>query len=437
MKKIINAVVAFALFFTSLSFSFANEKISDTELIGPIGSEVRMKVVKVDEDFDLPESLTVLGVPAKYTKGININGTTYNLYPEFTNQANALKAAREHFVAILEQIRTENNLAGFDDNTWREYYGKIYLIEEKVLNNNLYSEEEKENLLRLCFDLRNFFDLYENKDSNSEIMDFLIDKVQLNVISLATATDRTIGNDILYDLGCMLPYNTGGDKAIELLIAENSEVIQNNDPNYVSPLSYSGNYSFNVTKGVSYAETYAVNANITDYGSVTSGIYIDQGPADCTNFVSQIKYEGGVPLYKTINDSDGWTFWKNEASSRDRFKYTTRWAAADAFAKFFGEKAIFDSEDYGNNQYKAFSAFSKAVSKGSFIAYDGLGDGSWTHMGFVTATSSTMVDFGDDSNYNYKNFKVAQHTGNYLEWVNAPQNHWEVGSNITAWAIIN
>lgn len=62
---------------------------------------------------------------------------------------------------------------------------------------------------------------------------------------------------------------------------------------------------------------------------------------------------------------------------------------------------------------------------------------SWKSMGFVTATSSTMVDFEDDSNYNYKSFKVAQHTSNYLEWVNASKNRWEVGSDITAWAIIN
>ena len=48
-----------------------------------------------------------------------------------------------------------------------------------------------------------------------------------------------------------------------------------------------------------------------------------------------------------------------------------------------------------------------------------------------------MVDFEDDSNYNYKNFKVAQHTSNYLEWVNASKNRWEVSSDITAWAIIN
>ena len=48
-----------------------------------------------------------------------------------------------------------------------------------------------------------------------------------------------------------------------------------------------------------------------------------------------------------------------------------------------------------------------------------------------------MVDFEDDSNYNYKSFKVAQHTSNYLEWVNASKNRWEVGSDITAWAIIN
>lgn len=63
------------------------------------------------------------------------------------------------------------------------------------------------------------------------------------------------------------------------------------------------------------------------------------------------------------------------------------------------------------------SNFKTNISKGSFIVADFDNDGDWDHCGFVSDKKS------DD-------YKVAQHTSNYNEWVSSSKNNWDnIGSD--------
>ena len=76
---------------------------------------------------------------------------------------------------------------------------------------------------------------------------------------------------------------------------------------------------------------------------------------------------------------------------------------------------------HNENVYSTLKMFSGKVAKGDFIALDGNDDGEWDHMGFV-------VQVGTPNNYNgkyYTDFKVAQHTGDYLKWVSKERNGWD------------
>lgn len=72
-----------------------------------------------------------------------------------------------------------------------------------------------------------------------------------------------------------------------------------------------------------------------------------------------------------------------------------------------------------DEKYKTFKNFSSNVSKGDFICFDKQSDNDWDHFGFVVEKGKYRPDKG------YTNFRVAQHSSNYLNWVTAKENGWE------------
>lgn len=60
-------------------------------------------------------------------------------------------------------------------------------------------------------------------------------------------------------------------------------------------------------------------------------------------------------------------------------------------------------------------SFSNNLKQGDFISADFTNDGSWDHSGFVTEMGGGLCT----SSGNYINYKVAQHTSNYHEWVSS------------------
>lgn len=91
--------------------------------------------------------------------------------------------------------------------------------------------------------------------------------------------------------------------------------------------------------------------------------------------------------------------------------YTFIWTMANSFSAYMGRSA----------KTKSLYTFSGKLIPGDFVALDEDGIGNFHHMGFVTYT-------GTYNTYNgkyYKDFRIAQHTNDYHEWVSSPINNWE------------
>lgn len=161
----------------------------------------------------------------------------------------------------------------------------------------------------------------------------------------------------------------------------------NKPVNYVDP---SGHRKFNVTKGTEYAREYAAHRN-SQYKSFTY---------DCTNFASQILYNGGVNMNNT------WWY------SRVAKTWSKTWTVADKFVKFWGTYKIFKRKR--NQKYTQIYRLTKAVKKGDFIAYDRTGDGKWDHVAYVTGKSGKKKTIQQRRVYN---IQIAQHTRDYCSWL--------------------
>lgn len=63
-----------------------------------------------------------------------------------------------------------------------------------------------------------------------------------------------------------------------------------------------------------------------------------------------------------------------------------------------------------------------ALIRGDIIANDDDSDGDWDHVGFVVVADNYADWYSGKLYYDYK---VAQHTRNYLEWTSSSNNNWE------------
>ena len=228
-------------------------------------------------------------------------------------------------------------------------------------NNSIYSS-----LSSQYNDLLVFFDVYENDDINDELK--------------SRASTFNSFEDVLNDAEFLerLPYHVINDM-------RESNVIEDNNIS-----SYSSTYAYSSSAAVTYATNYAENPN---------SAYPYYSGADCANFASQILYAGGKAQTATwYSYKDSGTWYQSRA-----------WTVANSFAYTHGV----------DNSYSSFSAFSQQLKKGDFICYDSSGDGEWDHIGFVVAVASSY-----NSSLGYKNFRVAQHSRNYLLWASHDNNGW-------------
>jgi hypothetical protein len=91
---------------------------------------------------------------------------------------------------------------------------------------------------------------------------------------------------------------------------------------------------------------------------------------DCTNFISQCLYAGGMPIEDTGNRNTGW--WYRGIGQRAIWSYS--WAVAHALYHYLlNRKGV-----------KRVSS-AKELRLGDVICYDWEGDGRWNHNTIVTA----------------------------------------------------
>ena len=276
-----------------------------------------------------------------------IDGNINYLYPTFDNQEQAFENFKSLYYELLETIKIEYSLDELSIYNWEDYY--------KIISNTRCKEKEK---------ILSFFDIYENKYSNEEI------------IKVANSSSQSR----LDELAMLLPYTS----KYALEYAENNNQISNY-------------YSFNVDAAVNYAIAYASNPNAEQYG------YFEEN--DCTNFASQILENGGYNQKKTISKYTGW--WHTNSGSNH--EYSRSWTLADKFAKYMGI----------NKTAETNYDFSEMVQVGDFIALDLYQDGDWNHIGFVTRVDDYVGSYG------FYDYCVAQHSDNYHAWASTSVNSWD------------
>lgn len=365
---------------------------------------IPIEIITEHESFDA-DAADLFG-KVSYKDAIVINGVEANLYPTFDNPSTALSNVKKRCKDVLVDMQEKNRMEDFSASTWHVYYDKIMEMEGLPNSGSDRSSSNRDNIIKQIEELKSFFDIYENNEKNIQIRGHIkqIDSDAAQYIgSQKQITD--ICNEI-EELNLLMPAN---DK----WTAETNELRAALEDNYEdSNVSKApGNDKFSISKGVTYADQYAVTANVNDYGLASGG--------DCTNFVSQIKHEGGVPYYLTGNVKKGWSHWFEYHSNYRSNAYSIKWCRANAFIKYYGTKSVYRTAKYQNKR-TAFIKFAKAVKKGSFIAYDEQGDGDWDHNAFVShlfyknATSRASISYHGSQ---FLDFKIAQHSRNYNAWV--------------------
>ncbi len=96
---------------------------------------------------------------------------------------------------------------------------------------------------------------------------------------------------------------------------------------------------------------------------------------DCTNYVSQCLYAGGIPMHVTGNRHSGW-WYQGNGSERDRWSLS--WAVAHSLRWYLA------SRQPGGIQAEEVSSADQLMI-GDVICYDFDGDGTWQHNTIVTA----------------------------------------------------
>lgn len=159
----------------------------------------------------------------------------------------------------------------------------------------------------------------------------------------------------------------------------------------------------NINDMVAYAEKHGESRNYS-YRSFSS---------DCTNFVSQIAKAGGAAMVNQGETSLKSWYYKGAND------YSVTWVRADAFVKRYGVA-------YSTTNFYSFSLH---AGRGDFIAYDSEMDGKWNHCAFVVRNDASVGSYDSGT---YRDFRVAQHTDDYVEWVSYSRNSWEYVDGLKA-----
>jgi hypothetical protein len=94
---------------------------------------------------------------------------------------------------------------------------------------------------------------------------------------------------------------------------------------------------------------------------------------DCTNYVSQCLYTGGIPVVYTGEQGSGW-WYRGKGMDGDTWSYS--WTVAHSFRWMLESGVIIPAERMAD---------AAALTIGDVICYDFEGDGRWDHSTIVTA----------------------------------------------------
>ncbi|HEL2382997.1 TPA: amidase domain-containing protein [Streptococcus suis] len=306
-----------------------------------------------------------------HTPQIIINGIEEALFIEYIDQTNALNQFKENYYETLSIIQTTYNLGELTEANWEVYYSYLFEISTQMD----------------VIELLNFFDIFENKYKNEQIIALVQTGTYEGLEFLLPYTSQYV-QQFVYT-GEELQVSDFLTKSKEMGIAERATALPN------------------MTAAINYASRHATSPNSTKYHVFG---------ADCTNFISQILEAGGIRQVTSTSEHEGW--WHKYSG---RHTHSVSWIRADTFARYMGVGYTTTSH----------TTFSTKLNRGTIIAADFTKDGSWDHLGFVTDAKTSKNSGG------YYDYKVAQHTPNYHEWTSSSKNGWEnVGQRGGRYAII-
>ncbi|HAB66305.1 MAG TPA: hypothetical protein DCE23_02955 [Firmicutes bacterium] len=353
--------------------------ISSTGLINQVNALGNTSdIIKAESKKDYKEycnSLLLDGLGnVKRNEVILINGVENPLYCTFENKTDSLQKIQNKVPKILATIAKRYSLEPINEYNWQSYKDGMFMLLEETEEFGERSEE-----FRI---LAAFFDVYEDYDKNQEILDLV------NKINLKQKSFNENANDGI-ELGMLLPYYAPLSKNASRIVSKTSMAKK-----------------IHVPSAVTYATNHATNPNKAAY------YYFSRG--DCTNFTSQILEATGVQQAVYDSEYSGW--WHKVTNTgflgSKEHKHSRSWTMADTFARYMGV-------GYSTTNHESFSSNLQA---GDFIALDKTNNGSWDHMGFVTETGGGVCT----STGNFINYRVAQHTKNYHEWLTSDKNGWEL-----------
>ena len=328
-----------------------------------------MTLIDETSEFTVPKTLQDIG-NISVSNCVCIDGVNYKLYATFDEPECALQRVSDKCESLIKTLQNEYSLLPFGSDTWINYRNAMYDLLDDDRCPTWYNESNYEFSV-----LDAFFDIYENEFDNIEIIK--------NVNNFMASKSANVKQNICTELLLSLPYTS--------LTANDTEVFAELNTTIAG---------FNRNAGIAYAIKYATSRNTPEYHSFTRG--------DCANFASQILEKGGVGQVVYSSQYSGWWHTKSVTRFGTVHTHSRSWTQADVFARYMGVG------------YKTTSnaSFSANIIAGDFIALDKTNDGNWDHIGFVVDKKSTKTN-------GYYDYKVAQHTSDYLAWTSSSTNNWE------------
>jgi hypothetical protein len=366
MKKTISVTLIFILL-NSILIGANTEEKKKVEPIGLTKQEALLnepKEVKKSNQ-EIFERIKKSSIADVFAESLEIENIQIDLYVQFKNQKIALSKFKDKYSKTLTSIQNQYNFTELNNNNWEDYYYKLQNGEDTTYH-----------------ELTSFFDIYENNYKNQEIKDLYNKNIQkLPYMSNAE-------KDVLFKtFNLLIPYTSN-----QLPTTPNLEMTRNID----------------FEDAVAYATKYASSPNSSDYG-----YFPDR---DCTNFVSQILKAGGISETSTYGENEnlGWWHVKKLYEFYDGYIHLSSksWRVADTFAKYMG--VYYSTESH--------YSFSLNVSKGDIIGFDEHSDGDWQHMAFAVSADNYSSTYNGKKYYDYK---IAQHSKDYLAWVSSSTCGWE------------
>lgn len=314
-------------------------------------------------------------------RNIIIDGQINYLYCEFDNSEVALDNFKQKYSEIVLKILDHFNIGTLDVGNWESFYDYYQKYKSDISE----IDEDGNQCLPnsdMYLEIDQFFDIFENKYENNKI----INLKNNNSLLESSSTNLDLILSLPNNSPALISYVELSKDSLELFKSQSVMLLSNSN-------------------GASYAA-----ANATGYYQYPNYDYLTN---DCTNFASQILAASGVSQVVSSSENSGWwhkVSWEWLGSNYvPQHSHSISWIRADTFAKYMGV-------GYTTTSNYSFSA---NIRQYDFIAADFSNDGSWNHIGYVTARNSSVGSSG------YYDYKVAQHTSNYHAWATSSTNGWD------------